>query len=76
MEFKPDFKKQGKVSEEKTEDQLINEMYADLKPIEGYKLKTQEELQSGWDAKKAAESAKFDKLNVHQTEMFDEKTEE
>lgn len=39
-------------------------------PPEGYVSKTQEERQAAWDAKKAAESAKFDPANVEQVEMF------
>lgn len=67
MEFQP------KPKQQKTEEEIIDKMYQDVRPPNGYVPKTQEELQAVWDAKKAQESEKFRPENVHQTEMFDGK---
>lgn len=64
MEFQP------KPDQEKTEKQILDKRYQGVHPPEGYVLKTQEERQAAWDAKKAKESAKFDPANVEQVEMF------
>lgn len=54
------------------EDKLLNDMWNELKPASGYTPKRQEDLQAAWDAKKAAESAKFDPANLEQTKLFSE----